>query len=328
MRFSKTLKKSVETRPVIADAERNRNTADPRPESDAAQFAVHELKFGRPNIVSSDETATRSEPAVSPPNIQAIGAVAETLNASPAAPSTEAGQQRVVKVSAANVHERLVAIREPDSSYAEDYRSLRTQLINKKNETGIRSVVILSFGPAEGKSITSINLAWLLAQTDGIRTALIDGDLRKPSLEDYLSIERQPGLSEVLRDGLQINDAMLLLEPAGLGLIQGGDARDEAAELLSSPKFKAIHDEVVSQFDFTIIDAPPLSLFTDAASILQVADAGILVVRSSEVNYQDLDRMLGTLPKEKLLAVVINQSEEALINRDYNYYSNYRNARD
>ena len=318
----------MEARLVTADAERNRHTADARPESDAAQFAVHELKFGRPNIVPSDETVSRSEPAVSPPNIQAIGAVAEALNAIPAEPANEAAQKRTVKLSAAKVHERLVAIREPDSSYAEDYRSLRTQLINKKNEAGIRSVVMLSFGPAEGKSITAINLSWLLAQTDGIRTALIDGDLRKPSLEDYLSIERLPGLSEVLRDGLRINDVMLLLEPAGLGLIQGGDARDEAAELLSSPKFKAIHDEVVSQFDFTIIDAPPLSLFTDAASILQVADAGILVVRSSEVNYQDLDRMLGTLPKEKLLAVVMNQSEEALINRDYYYYSNYRNARD
>lgn len=328
MRFSKTLKKSVETRPVTADAERNRPTADPRPESDAAQFAVHELKFGRPSAGSSDDTVTRSDRAVSPPNFQGIGAVAETLDAVPAAPTIEAAPQRSTMVSAANVHERLVAIREPDSSYAEDYRSLRTQLINKKNETGIRSVVILSFGPAEGKSITSINLSWLLAQTEGIRTALIDGDLRKPSLEDYLGIPRQPGLSEVLRDGMRIDDVMQRLEPAGLGLIQGGDARDEAAELLSSPKFKVIHDEVVSRFDFTIIDAPPLSLFTDAASILQVADAGILVVRSSEVNYQDLDRMLGTLPKEKLLAVVMNQSEEALINRDYYYYSNYRNARD
>ena len=86
MRFSKTLKKSVETRPVIADAERNRNTADARPESDAAQFAVHELKFGRPNIVPSDEAVTRSEPAVSSPNIQAIGAVARGLG--PATPET------------------------------------------------------------------------------------------------------------------------------------------------------------------------------------------------------------------------------------------------
>lgn len=331
MRFSKTLKKVIETRPNAQEIERGSISTEggvnETSSNESAQFAVHELKFGRPATDFPEQAGRHAEAVAAPPHIQRYGVPAEVNPDKGSKEARISGAFPSLVISPVSVHERLVAIREPDSSYAEDYRSLRTQLIHKKNETGVRSIVLLSFGPGEGKSVTAINLAWLLAQTDGIKAALIDGDLRQPSIAEYLGQHDSFGLAELMRNGNSFEDAMTVLEPAGLHFIPGGATREDVAELISSSKFRDLHDTLVERFDFTIIDAPPLSLFTDAAAMLEVADAGILVIRANQVNYQALDRMMRTLPKEKLLAVVLNQSEEALIDRDYYYYANSRSSR-
>jgi capsular exopolysaccharide synthesis family protein len=331
MRFSKTLKKAVDNRPVSEDSGRDsvshEKTSNGVGSVDDPQFAVRELKFGRPAANFLENRGASIESVAATTNVQHIGNPAEALPTGVESTGGENSVTPTITISPTNVHERLVAVRDPESSYTEDYRALRTQLVHKKNETGIRSVVILSFGPGEGKSITALNLAWLLAQTDGISTALVDGDLRQPSLAEYLGQKNSYGLAELLRDRKPFAKALTILEPAGLRFIQGGETREDVAELISSSTFRDMHDDLVERFDFTIIDAPPLSLFTDASAMLEVADAGILVVRANQVSYQALDRMMRTLPKEKLLSVVLNHSEEALINRDYYYYSNYRNLR-
>ena len=85
----------------------------------------------------------------------------------------------------------------------------------------------------EGKTLTAVNLSWLLAQTDGVRALLIDGDLRNPCCADYFGLDAPTGLSEVLAGEVSLADAILRLEPAGLHLLPGGSSRDDVAELLS-----------------------------------------------------------------------------------------------
>ncbi len=227
-------------------------------------------------------------------------------------------------VDAERVEPRLVAITHPDSIYCEEYRSLRTQVLHKSQRQRLQSIVVASVNRSEGKSITAINLSWLLAQTDGVRCLIIDSDLRMPSLADYLGIETDKGLSDILTGDATLNDAIVRLEPAGLHILPGGDARPDVAELISGPKFKEILRQAREMFDYVIIDAPPLGIFTDATVLINHADGAMLVVRANRTKYGTIERILEQLPKERMMGVVLNHSEDVLEETHYNYgYYNY-----
>ena len=98
-----------------------------------------------------------------------------------------------VEISSARVEPHLVAITDPRSSHAEQYRSLRTRVLHAGERRKLQALVITSAGPMEGKTITGLNLAWLLAQTDGVRAIFVDSDLRNPCAADYLGIETGAG---------------------------------------------------------------------------------------------------------------------------------------
>lgn len=222
-------------------------------------------------------------------------------------------------VEAERVEPRLVAITHPHSTYCEEYRSLRTHVLHKSQKQKLQSIVVASINPSEGKSVTALNLSWLLAQTDGVKCLIIDSDLRMPSLADYLGIETDRGLSDILAEKANLRESIIRLEPSGLHLLPGGDARSDVAELISGPKFKEILREAREMFDYVIIDAPPLGIFTDATVLINHADGAMLVVRANHTRYAPLDRILETLPRERMLGVVLNQSEDILAESHYNY---------
>lgn len=230
-------------------------------------------------------------------------------------------------VEAERVEPRLVAITHPHSNYCEEYRSLRTHILHKSQKKKLQSIVVASISPSEGKSITALNLSWLLAQTDGVKCLIIDSDLRMPSLADYLGIETDKGLSDILAGKTNLQDSIIKLEPAGLHILPGGEARNDVAELISGPKFKEILRQAREMFDFVIIDAPPLGIFTDANVLINHADGAMLVLRANKTRYSALDRVLETLPRERMLGVVLNQSEDVLDESHYNYgyYGNKKN---
>jgi len=244
---------------------------------------------------------------------------------------TRTGDRRLLpdfvswSVDAERVEPRLVAITQPNSNYCEEYRSLRTHVLHKSQRQKLQAIVIASVNPSEGKSVTALNLSWLLAQTDGVKCLIIDSDLRMPSLGDYLGIETDKGLSHVLAGDATLAESIVRLEPAGLHILTGGDARNDVAELISGPKFHDILQEAREMFDFVIIDAPPLGIFTDATVLINHADGAMLVVRANRTSYSVIDRLLEPLPKDRLLGVVLNQSEDVLDESHYNYgYYNYK----
>lgn len=232
-------------------------------------------------------------------------------------------------VDAERVEPRLVAITQPHSTYCEEYRSMRTHVLHKGQRNDLRSIVVASVNPSEGKSVTAMNLAWMLAQTDGVKALIIDADLRMPSLADYLGIETDKGLSDVLAGTATLADCIIKLEPSGLHILPGGEARQDVAELISGPKFQAILTEAREMFDFTIIDVPPLGIFTDATVLINQADAAVLVIRANRTRYSVIERVLEPLPKERFLGVVLNQSEDVMAESHYSYgYYNYRKLGD
>ncbi len=227
-----------------------------------------------------------------------------------------------LEIDPARVEPHLIAITDPRSPHAEQYRSLRTRVLHAGERRKLQAVVITSANVAEGKTVTALNLAWLLAQTDGVRALLVDGDLRQPCAGDYFGIDTPTGLSEILAGEATIADSIVCLEPAGLHLLPGGAARDNVAELLSGPKFSRVLAELRTMFDYIIIDAPPLGIFTDATVLINRADGALLVVRSGKTRFATLDRLLEPLPKERILGVVLNGTPDAP--GDNTYYTQRR----
>lgn len=259
-----------------------------------------------------------------------IGSALPDLQASRAAGATvdAAGPARVLEfavhsISNSRVEPHLVAVTQPRSPYCEQFRSLRTRVLHAGERKKMQAFVITSAGIAEGKTLTALNLAWLLAQTDGVRALLIDSDLRQPCATDYLGIDTQVGLSEVLAGEATLEQAIVRLEPSGLYLLPGGSARDDVAELLSGPRFSRVLADVRRMFNYILIDAPPLGIFTDATVLINRADGALLVVRSGKTRYAALEQMLEPLPKERLLGVVLNRADGELSETDYYYQRRY-----
>ncbi|MDQ3130617.1 MAG: CpsD/CapB family tyrosine-protein kinase [Acidobacteriota bacterium] len=282
-------------------------------------FADTSLKIGTP--ISAFNGQSDSMVGTALPDLETIKIAGATLNAvSPTRPTSTSLPEFISwNVEAERVEPRLVAITHPHSSYCEEYRSLRTHVLHKSQKQKLQSIVVASINPSEGKSITALNLSWLLAQTDGVKCLIIDSDLRMPSLADYLGIETDKGLSDILAERASLKDSIIRLEPSGLHLLPGGEARNDVAELISGPKFKEILREARDMFDYVIIDAPPLRIFTDATVLINHADGAMLVVRANKTRYSDLDRIMESLPRERMLGVVLNQSEDVLEESHYNY---------
>ena len=242
-----------------------------------------------------------------------------------AAEATRAGGFVTFDVAPTRVEPHLVAVSQPRSPYTEQFRQLRTRILEAGERMQMRAIVVSSAGVGEGKTLTALNLAWLLAQTEGIRALVIDSDLRRPCATDYLGIDTQVGLSEVLGGQMRLEDAIVRLEPAGLYLLPGGRPRDDVAELLSGPSYARLLTEVRRMFDYIIIDAPPLGIFTDANVLLSRADGGLLVVRAGHTRYATVDKLLDQMPKERLLGVVLNRTDEQPDESSYYYQHRYYN---
>ncbi len=288
-------------------------------------FNVSSIRGRRENAVKSSaftaHTANASD-GMALPEGQASRAVGATLNAARPARATSLVSY---DVDPARVEPHLVAITQPRSAYCEQFRSLRTRILQAGEREQMRTFVITSAGMGEGKTLTALNLAWLLAQTEGVRALVIDSDLRQPCATDYLAIDAPRGLSEVLGGELSLREALVRLDPAGLFLLPGGQARDDVAELLSGPTFAGVIAEARGLFDYIIIDAPPLGIFTDANVLINRADGALLVVRAGKTRYAMVNKLLEALPAERLLGVVLNRADEQL--ESNSYYYNQRNYR-
>src|ERR1044071_6752256 len=147
-----------------------------------------------------------------------------------AAEATRAGGFVTFDISPSRVEPHLIAVSQPRSAYTEQYRNLRTKILQAGERMQMRAIVVSSAGIAEGKTLTALNLAWLLAQTEGVRALIIDSDLRRPCATDYLGIDAQGALSEVLGGQLRLEDAVVRRERAGLPLRPGGRPRDDVDE--------------------------------------------------------------------------------------------------
>lgn len=194
------------------------------------------------------------------------------------------------------------------SPRAEAFRQLRTNLQFANISGRVNSVVVTSSVPGEGKSTTATNLAIAMAQA-GQSVCLIDADLRRPSVNEYLGLDRNAGLTTALIGGADIND---LLQPWGsdnLYVLTAGQIPPNPSEMLGSDEMKHLLQRLETVFDTVILDAPPLLPVTDAAVLSQHVGGVIVVVGSNRVKQPELERSLGSLDLvgTDVLGLVLNR---------------------
>ncbi|MEV8000938.1 polysaccharide biosynthesis tyrosine autokinase [Pseudarthrobacter oxydans] len=195
----------------------------------------------------------------------------------------------------------------PQSPRAESFRQLRTNLQFANVSGHAKTLVITSSLPGEGKSTTATNLAISLSQA-GQSVCLIDADLRRPMVGEYLGLERNAGLTTALVGAADVNDLLQQWGEHNLYVLTSGRIPPNPSELLGSIEMDDLIRRLEQTFDAVIIDAPPLLPVTDSAVLAQHVGGIVMVVRSQKLKQQDLEKSLNALQMVggKLLGIVLN----------------------
>ena len=202
----------------------------------------------------------------------------------------------------------------------EAYKTLRTNLLFSLRGNGCKRFCITSSMPGEGKSITILNLAISIAQT-GKKVLLIDADLRRPALGRLLAENAAPGLSNVLAGQLSAFEASRKQVYNNLDVMFSGDIPPNPSELLSSEQMMAMIEELSTQYDFILVDAPPVNMVSDCCIVANMLDGIVLLARQNKARKDGVRLAVNQLQltNTKLLGCVFN-GVAATAKRYYQYY--------
>lgn len=194
----------------------------------------------------------------------------------------------------------LVARDHPGSPAAEAYRTLATNIRFLRSQRAVGVVVVTSALPGEGKSATTANLAVVLAET-GVRTLLVDADLRRPRAERFLAVPNGPGLRETLEGEATLDDVVLSTDVPNLSIIRSGAMPQDPVSLLAGTNANAVFHDMRRLGDIVICDAPPTLPVADASILAEAADIVLFVhdpAISSRTALEDAVRQLRTAGAE------------------------------
>jgi succinoglycan biosynthesis transport protein ExoP len=209
---------------------------------------------------------------------------------------------------------------DPESSYAEALRSLRTSLMLSRSQGHPKVILITSALPGEGKSTTALNFATILGQQGG-RVLIVDGDLRRPTLHQKLRLENEEGLSSLLSLEESHSALRALPGPEDIWVLTTGPKPPYPAELLGSVRMDELLEHWRANFDFILIDTPPVLPVTDAVLLSGRVDAVLMVARYRVSTRHALVRayqMLANQAGERKVSVILNGVER--LSADFNDY--------
>ena len=204
----------------------------------------------------------------------------------------------------------LPTFSDPQSFVAEAFRGLRASLLLQDRETPLRTIVVCSAIPGEGKSFCAANLAAAFAQA-GLKTLLIDADLRLPTIHSYFNItqdEAASGLPAVLSGRTTLSSSVLKSQIPTLDLLLTTTPADSPAELLSGIRLPLVLDEAAGKYDRVVIDSAPLNAVSDTMLIMPKADAILLVVRAGQTPSSETKGALQKISSGKMkpLGLILN----------------------
>jgi len=258
-------------------------------------------------VESRSAGPARAEPAIAPPPPVAIAAVP------PPAP------RRVASV----LDNRLVAAASPNSLAGEQYRLLRTRLNRSEHSRNACAIIVTSPNKGDGKSLTAANLALTMAQEFQHRIALVDADLRRPSVHSLFGIDDTPGLSDVLMGGATLDDSLVTVGDHRLTVLPAGLIPAHPAELLGSAAMRRVLETLRGRFDRVLIDMPPVAPLADVAVASALADGVLMIVRAGVTPKPAIERALSGLDAAKVLGLVLNDAGGTRGGYDYEGYAGY-----
>lgn len=209
--------------------------------------------------------------------------------------------------------------RKPKSTEAESYRRLRTNIEYSSFDDKYKVIVVTSSFPEEGKSTTAGNLAISMSDTEK-KVLLIDCDIRKPSLHKKFKISNSKGLTELIM-GRSSFDEVSYKYNENLTVITSGSKVPNPSELLASEVMNIFLQEARENFDYVVIDTPPVQLVTDAQILSSKADGTLLVVKAESTKKNQVASSVGLLRKVNATVVgtVLNAVKNT-VEKKYNYY--------
>ncbi|TLH70184.1 polysaccharide biosynthesis tyrosine autokinase [Mycolicibacterium aubagnense] len=181
----------------------------------------------------------------------------------------------------------VISFASDNSRIAESFRKLRTNLSFLAVDNPPRVIVVTSSVPNEGKSTTAINLALALAETEN-NVVVVDGDMRRSMIQDYLKLDGSVGLSTVLSGAVPLSEALQQTRFSGLTVLAAGTTPPNPSELLASQAAKKLLAELRGQFDYVIVDSSPLLAVTDASLLAADADGALLLARYGKTRRDQL----------------------------------------
>ncbi len=216
--------------------------------------------------------------------------------------------------------DKLVTIAQPRSAASEAYRTLRTSIEFASLDTPVRTLLVTSAGPDEGKSSTLANLAVVSAQ-GGERVVAVDCDLRRPTLHTIFGLSNTEGLTSALVSGGDLNAPPLRSTGVdGLSVLTSGPIPPNPLGLLSSRRLEELLASLAESADFMLVDAPPLIAVADAAVLASKVDAVLLVVQAGRARREYVERAKATLEKANgrlIGAALTNVQADSLLTHYY-----------
>ena len=217
-----------------------------------------------------------------------------------------------------DANKRRIALLQPDSYIAEQYRSLRGRIDSLASQRPMKTLAVTSANSGEGKSTCSVNLATVTAMSVGRSVLLIDCDLRRPKVHWTLGLQPQVGLAEVLLNQATIDEAIQKLEGVNLDVLPVRSVPSNPSELLASPEMRKLTEEVATRYDRVILDTPACLGLPDAKSVSELCDGLVMVVRAGATPREEVQAALDILDRRKVVGLVLNGSEAS--REQYGYY--------
>ncbi|MCU7491703.1 MAG: polysaccharide biosynthesis tyrosine autokinase [Ignavibacteria bacterium] len=225
----------------------------------------------------------------------------------------------------------FIVARKPDSIPAEAYRALRTRVqFSKFENDGIKTILVTSSAPSEGKTTTAVNLAGSFAQANK-KTIIIDSDLRKPRLHNVFKAERYPGFTDYVFGEAEFEQIIRKSDVNNLYFATAGTIPPNPSELLGSSHFDDFLRRLKSEFDMIIVDSPPIIAVTDSEILSRKVDASILVVSAEKTEADLMSKSIELLTHEAntFIGVLLNNfSYRAGYGSYYKYYYYYSRPAD